>query len=390
MDVKFINSVKSIPQTEWSSVVNTNYPFLKYAFFLALEESGCLNPETGWNPFYLMLYEKDSLIGFMPMFLKTNSSGEFIFDWSWADAYSRTGLHYYPKLVCSIPFTPASGPRLCLKESVDREEALEYIFQEIQVLSGKAELSSFHILYPEKSEHLDFQNAGFSKRTSNSFHWFNKNYNSFDNFLNDFTSRQRKNLKKERAKIDSQGITLEKVLGQNITEEIWETFYSFYERTYLIRGTRGYLNLRFFKMLGQLMPSSLLMIIAKDRDGKYVAGALNFLDDDSLYGRYWGCHEEYDSLHFETCYYQGIEYCIENKISRFDPGVQGEHKIKRGFCPIETHSFHWIKDVNFKKAIDEFLIAEKQNIQSYNESCIELLPFKKSITEEIYKNGYNI
>ena len=390
MQIKFIDSIESIEKKAWDSIVNTDYPFLKHSFFLALEKAGCLTPETGWHPFYLLLFEKKSLMGLMPLFLKTNSSGEFIFDWSWADAYYRNGLNYYPKLVCSIPFTPASGPRLCLKEGIDRPKVIELILKEIMRLSDNIELSSLHILYPENSEKDDFYLSGFSLRTSNSFHWFNNNYKCFNNFLDDFTSRQRKNLKKERLKISSQGISMLKIPGQEITEEMWERFYTFYQRTYLIRGGQGYLNLDFFKLIGEMMPESLLMIMAVNPNNEFVAGALNFFDKNSLYGRYWGSLKDYDSLHFETCYYQGIEYCIDNQIQKFDPGVQGEHKIKRGFCPVETHSAHWIKDEQFKQAIDNFLRKEKQHIKSYNKSCIELLPFKKSITKKIYKNGFNI
>lgn len=390
MEIKFTDSIDSIDPEEWSSIINSDYPFLKHSFFNALEKSGCIGPESGWNPFYLLLYNQEKLSGIMPLFLKTNSSGEFVFDWSWADAFYRHGLPYYPKLVCSIPFTPASGPRLSLINGLDRTKAIKFIIKEVKNLSDKIDISSFHILFPNNKEKKEFTNSGLRLRTSNSFHWFNNKYKNFDNFLNDFTSRQRKNLKKERSKIDSQGITMEKVQGNKITAKMWDNFYSFYQRTYYIRGSKGYLNLNFFKLIGKLMPEALLMILAKNSKGEYVAAALNFLDKESLYGRYWGSLEDYDSLHFETCYYQGIEYCIKNGLHRFDPGVQGEHKIKRGFCPIETYSLHWIKDEKFKGAIDNFLSKEKKHIQSYNKSCIELLPFKESITKDIYKNGYNI
>tara|TARA_B100001778_G_C18484413_1_gene581932 strand:- start:61 stop:1032 length:972 start_codon:yes stop_codon:yes gene_type:complete len=320
----------------------------------------------------------------MPLYIKTDSQGEFIFDWSWADAYYRNGLEYYPKLVSSIPFTPASGPRILMAEEKRSSEIVKAISDALKQISEDNNFSSVHVLLPEKKEIENFSNEDFSLRTSYSFHWFNKSYKNFDQFLDDMTSRQRKNIRKERAKITDQGISVLKITGDEITTEMIETFYQFYQVTYLKRGMRGYLNFDFFKKIIELIPESILLVMAKNSIGEYVAGALNFFDDKKLYGRYWGCLEEYDSLHFETCYYQGIEFCIAENLESFDPGVQGEHKIKRGFCPIETYSAHWIKDIRFKEAIDDFLDREREHVLEYNFDRRALLPFKKEVTLDLY------
>lgn len=390
MKIEFIKSITDLKKEEWDSVVDSDYPFLKYDFLKTLETTECVSELTGWNPFHLLVKDKKSLIAVMPLYIKTDSQGEFIFDWSWADAYYRNGLNYYPKLVSSIPFTPASGPRLSTNKSFQRREITTLIYQAVDEISHKLDISSMHILLPETSELEDLIQAGFSIRTSYSFHWFNNGYKKFDDFLSDLTSRQRKNIKKERQKIISQDIKIEKIKGKDISEEMISCFYNFYQITYLKRGMRGYLNLKFFKEIIKLIPDSVLLVLAKNYNGDYVAAALNFYDSSRLYGRYWGCLEDYDSLHFEACYYQGIEFCIENNLSRFDPGVQGEHKIKRGFLPIETYSAHWIKDLRFKEAIDDFLNKETINIKKYNQQCSTLLPFKKEITKKIYEQNTEI
>ena len=358
MKIEFLDSIERIDKEEWDRAINNQYPFLKYEFLKALEITKCVSPEEGWTPLHLVVSEVDTILAIMPLYIKTDSQGEFVFDWSWADAFYRNGLDYYPKLVCSIPFTPASGPRLVITDSTRTEEIIKIVSVALKQLAEENNFSSVHILLAEKDEINLYSNQDFSLRTSYSFHWFNKEYKNFGNFLEDMTSRQRKNIKKERSKICSQGIVMSKIKGSEITDEMLEIFYKFYQVTYLKRGMRGYLNLDFFKYIVNEMPESILMVFAQNSSGEYVAGALNFYDEEKLYGRYWGCLEEYDSLHFETCYYQGIEFCIEEKLDSFDPGVQGEHKIKRGFCPIETFSAHWIKDIRFKEAIDDFLSRE--------------------------------
>ena len=384
MKIDFIDSIEKIKKEDWDAVLSCKYPFLKYEFLKALEVTNCVSPEQGWTPLHLIASENERIMAIMPLYIKTDSQGEFIFDWSWADAYYRNGLNYYPKLVSSIPFTPASGPRILITDETRSREVIEEISRALKQITEESDFSSVHILLANKDEIKDFSQENFSLRTSYSFHWFNNHYLSFENFLQDMTSRQRKNIKKERKKINDQGITVSRIYGSEITLEMLETFYQFYQVTYLKRGMRGYLNFEFFKQIVDSIPETIMLVLAKNNAGEYVAGALNFFDDEKLYGRYWGCLQEYDSLHFETCYYQGIEFCIEEKLKSFDPGVQGEHKIKRGFCPIETFSLHWIKDLRFKKAIDDFLDREREHILEYNQDRRALLPFKKEVTIDLY------
>ena len=391
MKIHFIESIKNIDETTWNNLVNSDYPFMQHSFLLSLEESKCVGEGTGWYTFHLVVKEEEDVIALMPMYIKTDSHGEFIFDWSWADAFYRNGLDYYPKLVSAIPFTPASGPRLCVLDESKRTHITSLIKEGLEEISIELGISSAHILLPEKKELTSYVDSGFSTRTSYSFHWFNNNYSDFDDFLKELTSRQRKNLRKERSKILDQNIHMERIPGEDITEELWDSFFKFYQITYLKRGMQAYLNLDFFHKISERLPESLLLVIAKEAKTKgHLAGALNFCDSKNLYGRYWGCLEEYDSLHFESCYYQGIEHCIEMKLNKFDPGVQGEHKIKRGFLPVETFSSHWIKDDRFKKAIDDFLIREREHILEYNERCKSLLPFKSSVTNKLYSDESRI
>ena len=391
MKIHFIESIKNIDETTWNNLVDSDYPFMQHSFLLSLEESKCVGEGTGWYTFHLVVKEEEDVIALMPMYIKTDSHGEFIFDWSWADAFYRNGMDYYPKLVSAIPFTPASGPRLCVLDESKRTLITSLIKEGLEEISIKLGISSAHILLPEKKELTSYVDSGFSTRTSYSFHWFNNNYSDFDDFLKELTSRQRKNLRKERSKIFDQNIHMERIPGEDITEELWDSFFKFYQITYLKRGMQAYLNLDFFHKISERLPKSLLLVIAKEAKTKgHLAGALNFCDSKNLYGRYWGCLEEYDSLHFESCYYQGIEHCIEMKLNKFDPGVQGEHKIKRGFLPVETFSSHWIKDDRFKKAIDDFLIREREHILEYNERCKSLLPFKSSVTNKLYSDESRI
>ena len=385
MKITFLDSIQEVSKDEWERVLNSDYPFLKYDFLKTLEITKCVSPEQGWTPLHLVVSSDEEILALMPLYIKTDSQGEFIFDWSWADAYYRNGLDYYPKLVSSIPFTPASGPRILISSKARSSEIIKEVSHALKQVTKDSNFSSVHILLAGKDEITNFSDQDFSLRTSYSFHWFNKDYTSFNHFLEDMTSRQRKNIKKERNKIIEQGISLIRVTGNEITLEMIESFYQFYQVTYLKRGMRGYLNFEFFKKIVETIPESIMLVLAQNPSGQYVAGALNFFDQEKLYGRYWGCLEEYDSLHFETCYYQGIEFCIDEKLHSFDPGVQGEHKIKRGFCPIETFSAHWIKDLRFKEAIDDFLDREREHVLEYTQDRRALLPFKKEVTQDLYE-----
>jgi predicted N-acyltransferase len=324
-----------------------------------------------------LVYQDTKLIAVMPAYLKQHSYGEYVFDHAWADAYQRYGQAYYPKLVTAIPFSPVSGPRICIAEGHDKPAITAAICAYIKQHCIDEKLSSWHLLFPTE----DFSNqlsADFMQRTAVHFQWLNEGFTDFEDFLSTFSSRKRKNLKKERQHVVDQGITLEVFTGRDIPTEIWERFYHFYQMTYAKRsGHGGYLSKMFFQTLAKTMPESIVLVLAKHED-EYIAGALNFRDHDTLYGRYWGCIQEFKHLHFETCYYQGIDYCISEGLKRFDPGVQGEHKIQRGFRPVYTYSNHWIAEPGFRDPIKNFLVEEKTSLETYHADACGYLPFKKT------------
>lgn len=378
----FCDSITQIAEQEWNNVLQTDYPFLRYAFLYALESTGAVTMDSGWQPQHLTIYRGKHLVAIMPLYLKFHSYGEYVFDWSWADAYERHGQRYYPKLLSAIPYTPATGPRLSIAANENEEAIRDFAIENLFSHAKKTKVSSIHVLFPEKSFNSSLITAGLSSRRGAQFHWFNQDFQSFEEFLATFTSRKRKNLRKERKNVAAQGLSFTILEGDSIDATMWKTFYSFYQGTYLKRsGHGGYLNQDFFESVAKLMPESLVMIVASEKTppnktNTPIAAALFFKGQNTLYGRYWGCIKEVEFLHFETCYYQGIDYCIKNGISKFDPGAQGEHKIQRGFTPIETWSNHWIEDQGFRAAIDDFLNRETDSIGDYIKDCTDLLPFK--------------
>lgn len=372
---RFIESISEIPAEQWDAVLQSDYPFLRHDFLRALEHSGATNRASGWQVQHLVLEAEGCLLGHLPLYLKYHSYGEYVFDWSWADAYRRNGLAYYPKLLSAIPYTPATGPRLSLLPAYDTETIRTGVLEAL-IQRCEHQASSLHILFPAAGESAVWKTL--SQRVAAQYHWFNRDYADFEAFLAEFSSRKRKALRRERRRVAEQGLNLRCVEGVDISDAQWTFFYHCYQMTYAKRsGHGGYLNEAFFRDLGRNMPESLLMVVA-ERDGAPVAAALNFKDRQTLYGRYWGCIEEFECLHFETCYYQGIEYCIRAGLQRFDPGAQGEHKIQRGFEPIETHSRHWIVDLRFREAIDRFLQDEAGSIAAYLEDARQLLPFRQA------------
>jgi len=380
--VRFIHSIADVDSLVWNPLTGSDYPFLQHEFLLALEQSGCTNIQTGWQPLHALVETNTEinprLIACMPLFAKTNSMGEYVFDWSWADAYQRHGIAYYPKLVTAIPFTPCAGPRICIAAGVSPETIHELLFAQIQKLAAKIRASSWHVLFPEPELAHSLSSLHLLQRAGCQYQWFNDSYACFDEFLATFSSRKRKNLRKERMNIAEQGIVFEQLEGNAINDEHWHYFYQFYQSTYLVRGRAPYLNEQFFTELGRSMPQHLLLVMARKAD-HYIAGALFFKGKDTLYGRYWGCTEEMQFLHFETCYYQGIDYCIAHGISRIDSGAQGEHKIQRGFKPVNTWSNHWIAHPDFSSAIAGFLQEETQHINDYLLSAAQGLPFRKDL-----------
>lgn len=376
-DAEFIDSLAAISAAEWNRVAGTDYPFLRHEFLLGLEQTACTTAETGWQPCHLLLRQEGTLVAILPLYLKGHSYGEYVFDWSWAEAWQRQGLAYYPKLVSAIPFTPATGPRLCCAPGLSREQAWDYALAAIRQFASQRGLSSWHLLFPEEAVSQQLLQRGLPQRMTTQFHWFNDNYSSFDDFLATFSSRKRKNLRRERERVKQQGLSLKLLRGAEILPQHWLQFHHFYQMTYAKRsGHGGYLTREFFLETAPALGEQVIMVIA-EQAGKGVAAALYFRSEDTLFGRYWGCIEEFDCLHFEACYYQGIEYCIAEGLKRFDPGAQGEHKIQRGFQPVLTFSNHWIADPQLAAAVADFTRREQPHIEAYTAEAASLLPFRQ-------------
>ncbi|MGZ8240604.1 MAG: GNAT family N-acetyltransferase [Methylobacter sp.] len=376
MKVKQINSLAQVDSVVWNQLAGNAYPFLRHEFLMALEQSGSVAEKTGWLSSHLLVMKENELVAFMPLYLKSHSRGEYVFDYQWAHAYQQFGLSYYPKWLAAIPFTPCQGPRICIKEHVDQLEVTRLLLAFIKESAAQKDISSWHCLFPVPQQVELFRALGMGIREGVQFHWFNKGYGDFDDFLQTFNASKRKMLKRERRKVSEQGVEIIRLAGQDVSELQWRVFFQFYTLTYLKRGSRPYLNLEFFLACAAAMGDRLLLVLAV-KDKKYVGAALSFVGTDTLYGRYWGCHEEYNALHFEACYYQGLDYCIEHGLKRFDSGAQGEHKISRGFEPVTTYSAHWLRDEQFAKAIEHFLAEEQQAIQLYKQDATTYLPFKK-------------
>ena len=377
--IKFINSITSIDKEDWDQILPKNdYPFLKYEFLELLENTNCVGKNTGWHPAHIAIEKESKLVGAMPLYIKTDSSGEFVFDYTWANAFYQHGLDYYPKLVSSIPFTPATGPRILHASNESPLDIFSLILKGVEKLSKENNISSWHVLFPEEKDIDVFSEKSLSVRNNAQFIWFNENFNNFDDFLDTFRSRHRKNVKKEREKISSQGIVVETYSGEELNKDLMMQFYEFYLSTNLKRsGHLGYLTKEFFEVCLERIMENIVLVLARDKNSKLlVGGSMFFKDQENLYGRYWGCSAEYDCLHFECCYYQGIEFAIKNQLLKFDPGVQGEHKIKRGFKPTITYSAHWISEPNFKDAIENFVSKEEKHIKAYVDATSKYLPFK--------------
>ncbi len=377
MNIKQIQSMSQIDPAAWNQLAGTDYPFIRHEFLMALEQSGSVCNQTGWKPAHLLVYDNEILIALMPLYLKGHSWGEYIFDHQWAQAFQQHGLNYYPKWLTAIPLTPCQGSRIVVRDQIDSLKITELLLTFIQKLSEEQNISSWHCLFPTLPQVKLLESLKLSIREGVQFQWFNKGYHDFDDYLLALSSSKRKMIKRERKRILEQGIELLPIAGTEITPKQWQIFYNFYSMTYLKKGSEPYLNLAFFEQIAANMGEQLLLVFAI-KDDNPVAVALSFVGADTLYGRYWGCYDEYHSLHFETCYYQGIEYCIQKSLKRFDSGAQGEHKIARGFEPITTYSAHWIQDSQFSKAVEHFVIEERKAIEHYREKASSYLPFKQT------------
>ena len=376
MRVQVHESIEDIPAAAWNALAGTDNPFLRHEFLAALERHGCVGPHVGWQPRHLAAYARDgSLAGVVPLYLKHNSYGEFVFDWSWADAYHRAGLAYYPKLVAAIPYTPATGRRLLAGEDRTGSNAATALIEHALQHARERGVSSLHWLFPPREQAELLSRHALLLRTGCQFHWSNPGYRDFDDFLDRFTAQKRKKLKRERRHVAEAGVELEVLHGHEMSETQWKILHDFYCSTFERKSGVPTLTLPFFHELSRTMGDALVLVMARHA-GRYVAGAINLRGSDALYGRHWGCQEAFNGLHFEACYYQGIDYCIRHGLKRFEPGAQGEHKISRGFVPTVTWSAHWIAQSEFRRAVAEFLVRERAGIDAYMRELGEHLPFK--------------
>jgi predicted N-acyltransferase len=380
---RFLKSIADVDPASWNALAGTEQPFVRHEFLLALEQTGCAAPRTGWAPRHLVLEDaRGRVVGGMPLYRKGHSRGEFVFDFSWANAYAQHGLDYYPKLLTAIPFTPVRGPRLLVAPDCDASATTDALIQAATGYARSEQLSSWHVLFPSDPQLGPLKRAGLIERRDCQFHWFNQDYDSFEAFLATFTAEKRKKAKRERRRVAEAGIEFDTRLGGEMDDASWEVVYEFYADTFYRHGHEPYLNLAFFKQIAAAMPDKLMLKIA--RQGPLpIAVAIFFVGADALFGRYWGAGGNFHSLHFETCYYQGIEYCIQHKLQRFEPGTQGEHKVPRGFVPTLMGSAHDIVDPRFSAAIREFALREARGVDQYAAAVNEHVPYHRAADEEL-------
>ena len=371
-DLNFIEKISEINEIEFNEILDDDdTPFTQYSFLDSLEKSNSVSASNGWKPIHLLSSKDRKINGFMPLYLKDNSHGEFVFDHSWSYALSQAGRRYYPKLLTAIPFTPCETRKIICKENGD------LFIQTTKDLMIKKNIETWHVLFPDLETSKILKKNKLIERSGYKFIWKNKNYESFEDYLKIFRSRQRKNIKNERKKIFNSGITFSIKEADSLKDQDWEIFFKFYKNTYEQRLQRPYLNQDFFKLIQENKNVLKPVIFFAHLNDKVIAGSLCFRDKNALYGRHWGSIFNIDSLHFECCYYQGIEYCINKGLKKFDPGVQGEHKIRRGFEPIKTNSYHLIINEDFRSAILDFCLRERREIDNYLEACKRYTPFNK-------------
>jgi len=377
---RVLNDLSEVEPADWNRLAG-GHPMLSHEFFHALHQTGCASADSGWLPQFLTLWDGAAAKGedgppprlsaAMPLYVKSHSYGEYVFDWAWADAYQRHGLGYYPKLLAAIPFSPVSGPRLLAATDAERSALIQ------AALALAQNTSSLHVLFPQPAEAELMRSAGMMLRSGVQFHWANPGYGSFEEFLAQLSRDKRKKINQERRRVRDAGVSFRRLRGGEIKEDDWAFFAGCYNRTYREHRSTPYLNLEFFRRLGQTMPQHVLLIVA-EREGRPIASALNLYSQETLYGRYWGALEYLPCLHFETCYYQALEFCIEEGIRVFEGGAQGEHKLARGFLPVKTLSAHWLAHPEFSDAVERFLEREHQGIARYVDELNEHSPYKEA------------
>jgi predicted N-acyltransferase len=376
--IQTFDTIAEIGAADWDRCAATGNPFLSYAFLNALEESGSVGEKSGWIPHHAVLQDAgDRVVGVAPVYLKTHSYGEYVFDHGWADAYERAGGKYYPKMQVSVPFTPVTGPRLLVEPGPDQARLQKTLAGALVQIADKIGISTVHVTFPTAPEKDALEEMGFLIRRNFQYHWRNDGYESFDDFLGALSSRKRKSIRKERREVADAGLTVRALSGGEIEPRQWDAFYQFYVDTYDRKWGFPYLTRALFEMLSERLSDKVVLVIA-EADGRPVAGALNFLGDDALFGRNWGCAGDFKFLHFEVCYYQAIDYAIAHGLDRVEAGTQGPHKVQRGYLPAETYSAHWLANPGFRDAVERFLEQERRAIEREMHYMTGHSPFKKT------------
>jgi len=386
-----VSTARQIGAADWDACANPTSalldsriynPFVSYAFFDAVEQSGSACARTGWGPRHLVARSNGDIVGLVPCYVKSHSQGEYVFDRGWADAYERAGGQYYPKLQASVPFTPATGPRLLVRAGIDDPEHIRSALAGgLKALCNATETSSVHVTFAPEDEWTFLAAQGFLQRTDQQFHWHNAGYGSFEDFLATLSSRHRKAIRRERRDALANGITIHALTGPDLTEEVWDAFFTFYMETGSRKWGRPYLTRDFYTRIGETMPERIALIMAK-RDGHWIAGAINFIGGDTLFGRHWGAIEHHPFLHFEVCYYQAIDYAIRHGLATVEAGAQGEHKIARGYLPQTTYSAHYIADPALRRAVRDYLQRERLYVAEAGRQLTEAGPFRKGSPDD--------
>jgi predicted N-acyltransferase len=384
--IRVATNIGAFTEGEWNSFGGTSAddkenpynPFVSFNFLNILEESGCTTRRTGWQAHHLRLEASDgSLLGAVPCYLKSHSQGEYVFDYGWANAFERAGGRYYPKLQISVPFTPVTGPRLLVQRDCPEPMAAKAALATgLKAVTERLDVSSAHVTFVQDADMAALESSGFLRRTDQQFHFLNDGFANYDDFLSSLASRKRKALRKERREAVAHGISIDWLTGSDLTESVWDDFFAFYTDTGSRKWGRPYLNRKFFSLVGERMRDDILLVMAK-RAGRYIAGAINFIGSETLFGRHWGCIEDHPYLHFEVCYHQAIEFAIKQRLKTVEAGAQGEHKLARGYLPVTTQSAHYIAHQGLRDAIADYLQRERREVAQIGEYLGEHTPFRK-------------
>jgi predicted N-acyltransferase len=380
MQARFINRIDEIPEQEWNRLVTDDNPFLTHAFLAALEHQGAVGALTGWQPHHLLVEDGTTLRGAAPLYIKSHSYGEFVFDWLWASAYERAGIPYYPKLVIAVPYTPVTGPRLLTGAAApDSDDIVDLLLRSITDFAAETGLSSVHYLFINALDKRRLDRRDLLPRYGCQFHWFNRDYDTFEDFLATLNARHRKKIRHERRRIAQQGLSIITLHGDQVSRAQWRFFHHCYQSTFDKKANVAPLTTEFFCEIGERLGRRVILVLAMHEDAP-VAGALFLRSHDALFGRYWGCVRNFDCLHFELCYYQAIDYCITHGLNRCEAGAQGDHKIGRGFAPVSTCSAHWIAAPEFRDVIRQFVRHEKSGVEEYMAEMDTHLPYRRNET----------